>query len=197
MPYATSTQWRPTRGCSPRSRSRRKDQPQGWSGRLRRAKHEKEPSSSAFETGHIVRFKIFGERRALRLESNLGAFAREPILLFRIVVGSIAFDCIGPALNFLGLLGRTMTVEPSNDLFIGGTGTEQLFDLLGRKPLEVEEHLIERTGEMILADTALEIGAALIDHAGHQRVAAETAAGTAWWLFGEVFWGVRCAHRCG
>jgi hypothetical protein len=45
---------------------------------------------SAFEAGSIVRFEKVNERRGLRLETDLGTFASEPFLLFRIVVGSMA-----------------------------------------------------------------------------------------------------------
>jgi hypothetical protein len=41
----------------------------------------------------------------------------------------------------------------------------------------------------------LEIGTTFIDHAGNQCVAAEAEAGTAWWLFCEVFAYVRGAHE--
>jgi hypothetical protein len=50
---------------------------------------------SAFEAGNIIRVEIIGERRGLRLETYLGAFAGEPILFFRIVAGSKSHDKSG------------------------------------------------------------------------------------------------------
>jgi hypothetical protein len=152
---------------------------------------------SAFEAGNVIRFKIINECRGLRVEPNLGAFADEPFPLFWIIVGPIGFDSFRPGLDFLGCFHRAVTAEPGNDLFIGGTRIEQLLDFIGLNPLELKQRLVERAGEMIFAYIALEIRTAFIDHAGHQRVAAEAEAGTAWRLFSEVLGYVRSAHGYG
>ena len=70
-----------------------------------------------------------------------------------------------------------MTVEPGDDLLVSGTRSEQLLDFIGLDALELEEHLIKRAGVMIFANGALNIGTSFIDHACHQRVAAETSRG--------------------
>ena len=80
-----------------------------------------------------------------------------------------------------------MAVEPGDDLLVGGTRSEQLLDFIGLDALEFEEHLIKRAGVVIFANVALNIGSSLVDHAGHQRVAAETVAGAAGWFFGQSF----------
>src|SRR5271165_3839394 len=142
---------------------------------------------SVLETGSVIRLEIIHQGRALWLETQPGAFLGKPVPLFRIVVGTIAFDSIRPCLDFFGRPRRAMAIEPGDDLLVGGTRSEQLLDFIGLDALELEEHLIKGAGVVIFANGALNIGTSLVDHAGHQRVAAETVAGAARWFFGQSF----------
>jgi len=141
----------------------------------------------AFETGQVVGFEVIDEGGSLGVDAERGALTDEPISPFGVFVGVIALDSASPCLDFFRGLGSAVAVEPGENLPVGGTGCDELFDVVGVDLLESEEHLVERTGVMVFSHDASEVGAAFIDHAGHDRVVAEMVARAARWFFCEVF----------
>jgi CheY-like chemotaxis protein len=138
------------------------------------------------ERNRVVHLEPVEQRRGFRLQADFRALAREPFFFLGDVVRIPSFHAFAPRGNFIRGLGRSIRIEPINDLLVSGAGGEQLFHFIGLHAFEFKEHLVERTSEVIFANVAGKAGAALVDGAGEQGITAEAGTGTAGSFLGEV-----------
>jgi len=98
----------------------------------------------------------------------------------------VSFNAIAPGPDFISGPLRAVAVEPINQLLIRCSGGEQRLDVVGFDALELEQHLIEWTSEVVFTVDSLDRGSAFIRHARCQRVTAEASAGAAWGFLSQI-----------
>jgi hypothetical protein len=127
----------------------------------------------------VVHFQPLKCRGFRRIESKFANFFAEEISLFRMVVETACFDFVSPAFNFLWRFLYAGTVEPFYDFLVARSLLDLRLEIVAFHVFETEEHVIERTIEVIFADISRHQGAAFIDGAAKDCVTSDGEARTA------------------
>jgi hypothetical protein len=98
----------------------------------------------------------------------------------------VSFNAISPRPDFISRPLRAVAVEPIDQLRIRRPGREQRLYVVRLDALELEQHLIEWTSEVVFTSDSLERGSTFICHARCQRVATEASAGAAWGFLSQI-----------
>ena len=100
----------------------------------------------------IVDFQPLECRGLDRIEVEiLGLLAKE-IALLRIVVETAGLHLFGPASDFLRRFRLSALIEPFDNLLVACSLLDLRFEIISPYAFESEEHVIERTIEVILTD---------------------------------------------
>src|SRR6476646_8586513 len=105
-----------------------------------------------------------------------------PVTFLRIVVIIYFQHFLTPSALFLLAFPRPAAINPFRDFIIARAGLDERLEIVALNPLETEEHVIERTIEMIFPDVAPKQRTAFIDRATHNGVTAHTRFRTARWF---------------
>ena len=131
----------------------------------------------------IVDFQPLECRGLDRIEVEiLGLLAKE-IALLRIVVETAGLHLFGPSSDFLRRFRLAALSEPFDNLLVACSLLDLRFEIISPYAFESEEHVIERTVEVIFADVPGHECSAFVDRAAKYRVTSDANAWTARWLF--------------
>jgi hypothetical protein len=118
-----------------------------------------------------------------RIEAELLGLLAKEIALLRIVVETAGLRLFGPSSDFLRRFRLAASMEPFDNLLVACSLLDLRFEIISPYAFESEEHVIERTIEVIFADVPGHECPAFVDRAAQNRVAADANARTAWCLF--------------
>jgi hypothetical protein len=130
----------------------------------------------------IVHFQPLERCRLRRIESEFLDLFAEEVALFRMVVETACLHFVSPGFDFLRRFLFAVLVEAFHDFLIACALFNLRFEIVAFHSFETEEHIIERTIEVILADISRYQRAAFIDCAAKNCVTANANPRTAWAL---------------
>src|SRR5437660_5965802 len=105
-----------------------------------------------------------------------------PVAFLRIVIRICLQHFLTPDSLFLLAFRRPAAIDPFRDFIIARSGLDERFEIIALNALEPEEHVIERTIEMVFADIAPKQRPTFIDRAAQNDVTAHTRFRTARWF---------------
>src|SRR6185503_11685792 len=97
-----------------------------------------------------------------------------PVAFLRIVVIIYLQHFLTPSALFLLAFPRPAAINPFRDFIIARIGLDERLEIVALNPLETEDHVIERTIEMVFADIAPKQRPTFIDGAAQNDVTAHT-----------------------
>src|SRR3954452_18811285 len=121
----------------------------------------------------VVRLEPIEQRSFIRVQSQLSGLFDKPITALRIIVWPRRLDFIAPMLDLVWRLCFAGLVEPFSHLLIAGSIFNLRLEIRPFYPFEPEQHVIERTVEVVIPDIACHQRAALINRAAENGVAAD------------------------
>ena len=116
----------------------------------------------------------------------LDLFAKE-IAFFRMIVEAACLDLVSPMVDFVRRLLFARLMKPFDDFMVACALLDLRSEIVAFYTFETEEHVIERTIEVIFANISTYLGATLINRAAKDCVTANANARTAWGLFPQIF----------
>ena len=95
-----------------------------------------------------------------------------PIAFLRILVRIYFQRFLTPSPLFLFAFRSAVAIDPPRNFVVTRAGLDERFEIIALNALETEEHIVERTIEMVFADVAPKQRTAFIDRAPQNGVAA-------------------------
>jgi hypothetical protein len=108
----------------------------------------------------------------------------EVVALFRMLVETACLCFVSPTFNLFGHFLFATLIEPFHDFLVACALLDLHFEILALHTFETEEHIIERTVEVIFANISRYQSAALIDCATESCVTANADPRTTWRFLG-------------
>src|SRR6185503_18827647 len=142
----------------------------------------------------VIRLEPFKQRRRLRVQSELAGFGHKIFSFLRIVVETSLAHFFTPLLFLLLTLWSTVTIDPLHHLLVAFPFDHRGFEIVTHDPLPTEEHVIERTIKMILANVVAKQRATLVECPPQNDITAHHRVRTAWRFFGQIFSLHSCLH---
>src|SRR5438067_5414184 len=117
-----------------------------------------------------------------RIEAQRLQLLDVPIAFLRVVVRILFRHILIPSALFLFAFWSAVAIDPFRNFVIARAGLDESFEIIALNTLETEEHVIERTIEMVFADVAPKQRPTFIDRAAQNDVTAHTRFRTARWF---------------
>src|SRR5205085_2565521 len=140
-----------------------------------------------FVSRFVVHLEPIEQRRRERIEPVRLQLFYKPIAFFRIVIRIRSLDLIAPGLHFLWRLFLAVAIEPGRHFFLARAFLDLRLEVVALHPLETEEHVIERTIEMVFADISSQKSAALVVGARQNCITTDPFPRTAGRFLREIF----------
>src|SRR5205823_6585541 len=135
----------------------------------------------------VVGLQPIKQRCRFWIEAERFQLLDVPVAFLRIVIRICLQHFLTPSAPFLLAFRRPAAIDPFRDFIIAGASLDERFEIIALNALEPEEHVIERTIEMIFADVAPKQRTAFIDRAPQNGVAAHPRFRTARRFLCKVF----------
>src|SRR5207249_779819 len=116
--------------------------------------------------------------RLRRIEAEFPGLFAEEFAFFRMIVETARLDFFSPPFDFLRRFLFAARVKPLDHLLVTRALLDLRFEILALHALETEQHVIERTIEVVFADLPRHQRAAFIDGASKNGEAADSNART-------------------
>jgi hypothetical protein len=134
----------------------------------------------------VVRFEIIEQSGLFRVEPERLRLVDKPIALFRIVVRSRCFDFLAPLSDFVWSFLFSTLIQPFRHLLVARAIFDLGLEVGAAYPFEAEQHVVERTIEMIFPNVPCDQRPAFIDRASKNGVTAHSNPWAARRFFGQI-----------